>query len=118
MTLAAIDVGTNSVKMLIGRVTGRAVTPLLHRSVITRLGEGLQKTGEISDEAADRTIATLAEYRALAQDRGATRIEAVACEDGIARTVAAILELAVPQREHASWNVPDPARDGTGQFDR
>ena len=77
MTLAAIDIGTNSVKMLIGRVTGRAVTPLLHRSVITRLGEGLQKTGEISEEAADRTIATLAEYRALAEDRGSTRIEAV-----------------------------------------
>ena len=77
MTLAAIDIGTNSVKMLIGRVAGRIVTPLLHRAVTTRLGEGLQKTGEISQEAADRTLATLAEFRALAQDRGAERIEAV-----------------------------------------
>jgi exopolyphosphatase / guanosine-5'-triphosphate,3'-diphosphate pyrophosphatase len=77
MTLAAIDIGTNSVKMLIGRVAGRIVTPLLHRAVTTRLGEGLQRTGEISQEAADRTLATLAEFRALAQERGAERIEAV-----------------------------------------
>lgn len=77
MTLAAIDIGTNSVKMLVGRVSGRTVTPLLHRSVITRLGEGLQKSGEISSEAADRTVEALAEFRALAEERGAERIQAV-----------------------------------------
>jgi exopolyphosphatase / guanosine-5'-triphosphate,3'-diphosphate pyrophosphatase len=77
VTLAAIDIGTNSVKMLVGRVSGLKVTPILHRSVITRLGEGLQKSGDISAEAADRTIAALAEFRALAQDRGAERIQAV-----------------------------------------
>src|SRR6185295_15806133 len=77
VTLAAIDIGTNSVKLLIGRVLDRKVTPLLHRSVITRLGEGLQKSGEISTEAADRTIEALAEFRSLAESRGATRTQAV-----------------------------------------
>jgi exopolyphosphatase / guanosine-5'-triphosphate,3'-diphosphate pyrophosphatase len=77
VTLAAIDIGTNSVKMLVGRVSGRKVTPILHRSVITRLGEGLQKSGDISADAADRTITALAEFRALAVDRGATSIQAV-----------------------------------------
>ena len=77
MTLAAIDIGTNSVKLLIGRVQGQRVLPLLHRSAITRLGEGLQKSGSISPEAADRTIASIAEFRALAEDRGAERIAAV-----------------------------------------
>lgn len=77
MTLAAIDIGTNSVKLLIGRVTGQRVTPLLHRSVITRLGEGLQASGAISDEAADRTIAALTEFRTLAEDRGAEKLAAV-----------------------------------------
>jgi exopolyphosphatase/guanosine-5'-triphosphate,3'-diphosphate pyrophosphatase len=77
VTLAAIDIGTNSVKLLIGRVTGQQVTPLLHRSIITRLGEGLQKNGRISAEAADRTIATLVELRTLAVERGAEKIEAV-----------------------------------------
>ena len=77
MTLAAIDIGTNSVKLLVGRVTGQRVAPLLHRSMITRLGEGLQKSGEISPDAADRTIAALAELRALAQERGAEELQAV-----------------------------------------
>ena len=77
MTLAAIDVGTNSVKLLVGRVAGRRVTPLLHRTVVTRLGEGLQKTGALSAEAADRTIAALAELQAIAVERGAERLQAV-----------------------------------------
>ena len=77
MTLAAIDIGTNSVKLLVGRVTGQRVSPLLHRSIITRLGEGLQKSGEISPEAADRTLAALSELRALAQERGAEQLQAV-----------------------------------------
>lgn len=77
MTLAAIDVGTNSTKLLVGRVAGRTVTPLLHRSVITRLGEGLQQSGSISGEAADRTLAAITEFRDLARERGAERIRVV-----------------------------------------
>jgi len=77
VTLAAIDIGTNSVKLLVGRVTGQRVSPLLHRSIITRLGEGLQRTGEISPEAADRTVTALAELRSLARERGAEQLQAV-----------------------------------------
>ncbi|MBV8879777.1 MAG: hypothetical protein JO332_07435 [Planctomycetaceae bacterium] len=77
MTLAAIDIGTNSIKLLIGRVAGRRVTPILHRTIVTRLGEGLQKTGAIAPEAADRTLAGLAELQALAKERGAERLQAV-----------------------------------------
>lgn len=76
MTLAAIDVGTNSVKLLVGRVEGREVAPLLHRSTVTRLGEGLDRSGRISAPAADRTIAALKEYLALAREKGATSIAA------------------------------------------
>lgn len=77
MTLAAIDIGTNSVKLLVGRVAGLRVSPLLHRVLITRLGEGLQKSGEISPDAADRTIAALAELRSLAEERGVEELQAV-----------------------------------------
>lgn len=76
MTLAAIDVGTNSVKLLVGRVDGRELTPLLVRATVTRLGEGLDRSGLISRAAADRTVATLKEYRALARERGASQITA------------------------------------------
>jgi exopolyphosphatase / guanosine-5'-triphosphate,3'-diphosphate pyrophosphatase len=76
MTLAAIDVGTNSVKLLVGRVDGREVTPLLHRMVVTRLGEGVDLRGRVSEAAADRTISALKEYRDLARERGAAAIAA------------------------------------------
>jgi exopolyphosphatase/guanosine-5'-triphosphate,3'-diphosphate pyrophosphatase len=75
--LAAIDIGTNSVKLLVGRVSGRRVTPLLHRTIITRLGEGLQKSGALSAEAAERTLAALSELQSIARERGAERLQAV-----------------------------------------
>jgi exopolyphosphatase/guanosine-5'-triphosphate,3'-diphosphate pyrophosphatase len=76
MTLAAIDVGTNSVKLLVGRVRAGRVIPLLHRARITRLGEGLGRSDWISPEAADRTLAALAEFRRLAEERGAREVAA------------------------------------------
>ena len=77
MTLAAIDVGTNSIKLLVGRVEGTTVTPLLHRSINSRLGEGLHASGAIAPDAADRSIAALKELAGLARGRGATRVAAV-----------------------------------------
>ena len=77
MTLAAIDVGTNSVKLLVGRVEGTVVTPLLHRSITSRLGEGLHASGAIAPGAADRTVAALTELRELAAGRGVERLAAV-----------------------------------------
>jgi exopolyphosphatase/guanosine-5'-triphosphate,3'-diphosphate pyrophosphatase len=55
---AAIDVGTNSLKLLVARV-GRRLVPLEERVVITRLGEGLARSGRISPAAAERTLRVL-----------------------------------------------------------
>lgn len=77
MIAAAIDIGTNSVKLLVGRVSGQKVQALLHRVEITRLGEGLQASGRISRGAADRTVAAVGQFHELARRRGAERIAAV-----------------------------------------
>lgn len=77
MTYAAIDVGTNSVKLLIGRVSGQRVQPALHRVRITRLGEGLERSGALSRAAVDRTLEALAEFRELAEHRDVERLAAV-----------------------------------------
>ncbi len=77
MTFAAIDVGTNSVKLLVGTVAEDRVVPELHRAQITRLGEGLHASGVISSPAADRTIEALAGLRKLAEERQAGQIAAV-----------------------------------------
>ncbi len=77
MAYAAIDVGTNSVKMLVGTVSGDRMVPEIQRVQITRLGRGLHATGAISAEAADRTIEALAGFRKLAEERKADKVAAV-----------------------------------------
>ena len=56
---AAIDIGTNSVRLLVVD-DGR---DLERRAVITRLGEGVDRNGELSDAAMERTLATLVDFR-------------------------------------------------------
>lgn len=73
--LAAIDIGTNSVRLLVTDSTGNE----LERSMrMTRLGQGVDVTGELAPEAIARTVAVLAEYAARLRVHGATRVRAVA----------------------------------------
>lgn len=57
---AAVDSGSNSTRLLIVDATGQQV---LRRSEITRLGQGVDATGHLADEAIARTVAVVAEYR-------------------------------------------------------
>jgi len=58
---AVIDIGTNSVKFNIGeRADDGTWRTIVDRADITRLGEGLEKTGEISSDAMERTVAAIA----------------------------------------------------------
>ncbi len=72
---AAIDCGTNSTRLLIAR-PGDPASERLNR--ITRLGQGVDRTGRLAPEAIGRTMAVLREYRAV-MDRhsvGAIRMTA------------------------------------------
>lgn len=62
-TVAAIDCGTNSIKVLIGTVReeGR-LDVVLRDSRVVRLGQGVDRTGELADEALARTFAALDEF--------------------------------------------------------
>src|ERR1051326_3636279 len=55
VTRAVIDVGTNSVKLLVGIVEGRNVRPLLEKSEQTRLGEGFYETHRLQSQKIQRT---------------------------------------------------------------
>jgi exopolyphosphatase/guanosine-5'-triphosphate,3'-diphosphate pyrophosphatase len=75
---AAIDVGTNSVKFHVGeRAANGAWTTVVDRAEITRLGEGLQGSGRIAPEAAERTIAAIAAMADEARGLGVSAIVAV-----------------------------------------
>jgi exopolyphosphatase/guanosine-5'-triphosphate,3'-diphosphate pyrophosphatase len=75
---AVIDVGTNSVKFNISeRRDDGSWQTLVDRAEVTRLGEGLEKTGAISSEAMERTIDAIAGMAAEAKERQVTAIAAV-----------------------------------------
>jgi exopolyphosphatase/guanosine-5'-triphosphate,3'-diphosphate pyrophosphatase len=58
---AVIDVGTNSVKFVVGEVSpDGSWTPIVDRAEVTRLGEGLDEAGELQPEPIERTVAAVA----------------------------------------------------------
>jgi exopolyphosphatase/guanosine-5'-triphosphate,3'-diphosphate pyrophosphatase len=63
---AVVDIGTNSTRLLIAEVDGGRVGELLERrTVVTRLGAGVDAGGRLSEEAMQRVYAVLDEYRGL-----------------------------------------------------
>jgi exopolyphosphatase/guanosine-5'-triphosphate,3'-diphosphate pyrophosphatase len=66
MKIAAIDVGTNTVLLLLANVSPDGVlVPLLHEQRIPRLGKGVDANGRLASDAMTRVITVLEEYRAL-----------------------------------------------------
>lgn len=60
--VAAIDAGTNSVRLLIAQMTETGLEELHRDMRIVRLGEGVDKTGEFAPEALERTFAAVHDY--------------------------------------------------------
>ena len=73
--VAAVDCGTNSTRLL---VTDGRGTPLSRLMRITRLGQGVDATGELAPEAIDRTIEVLREYRRVMDEHGVARVRMTA----------------------------------------
>jgi len=60
--VASIDIGTNTILLLIAKVEEGKIHPLLEIETVVRLGEGLQKNGILLKGAMDRGLQTLAQY--------------------------------------------------------
>ena len=73
-TVAAIDCGTNSTRLLVSR-DGETVERLMR---ITRLGQGVDATGRLAPEAIERTISVLSEYREVMDRHGVERVRITA----------------------------------------
>ncbi|MBC7253599.1 MAG: Ppx/GppA family phosphatase [Actinobacteria bacterium] len=82
MRAASVDIGTNSVRLLVAELEeagGRpALRTLVRRMTITRLGQGVDREGRLDPEAEARTLRVLAEYRALIDAEGVQALDAVA----------------------------------------
>ena len=75
---AAIDVGTNSVRVLIADVEGPALLEVERELVITRLGEGVDASRRLRAEPVRRTTDAIAAYHARATELGAETIRIAA----------------------------------------
>ncbi|MGA5100680.1 exopolyphosphatase [Streptomyces lavendulocolor] len=78
--VAAVDCGTNSIRLLVADVdpsTGE-VTDLDRRMTIVRLGQGVDRTGRLAPEALERTFAACREYAAVIKEYGAEKLRFVA----------------------------------------
>jgi exopolyphosphatase / guanosine-5'-triphosphate,3'-diphosphate pyrophosphatase len=75
---AVIDVGTNSVKLLVADVTGRAIAPVLEESEQTRLGTGSFKTHQLQKSVIAETAQAVASFLARAREAGVATPRVVA----------------------------------------
>jgi exopolyphosphatase / guanosine-5'-triphosphate,3'-diphosphate pyrophosphatase len=75
---AAIDVGTNTVLLLVAERRGSALVPVLERAEITRLGRGVDRSGRLDPAAIRETVAALEDYAASARGLGAKVLACVA----------------------------------------
>lgn len=97
---AVVDQGTNSIRLLVAEPDGDGgFTELARDMVITRLGQGVDRTGAIAPEALERTIAVLARYCRRARALHAERIRVAATAAVRDASNREDLERAV--REHA-----------------
>jgi exopolyphosphatase / guanosine-5'-triphosphate,3'-diphosphate pyrophosphatase len=78
MRVAVVDLGTNTTRLLVAEVEDGALTEVDKQTTITRLGQGVDATGQLADEAMDRVRAALAKYREIMDRENVTETIAVA----------------------------------------
>src|SRR5215470_9446342 len=92
---AIVDIGSNSVRLVVYDQLGRAPFPRFNEKSLCRLGDGLAETGALAAEGFQRTVEATRRFRAIAEVMGVCRIDAFATEatrraSNGARLVAAI----------------------------
>ncbi len=120
---AVIDVGTNSIKLLVADVRGREVTPIYEESKQTRLGKGFYETHQLQPESIAHTVAAVWEFAETAREKAAQSIRIIATSaardaqnprdltDAIERASGLKTEIISGARE-AEWAFQGVATDG------
>jgi len=80
MRIAAIDIGTNSMKLLVADARSGRLAPVIDRLLVTRLGEGMGAGGRLREEAIERNIDALRRFAEEARGAGAERIAVAGTE--------------------------------------
>lgn len=88
MRRAVIDIGTNTIKVLVADVQQGQVVPVFHQDSVARLGEGVDKRRKLAVEAVERAVKTIDQFQTKAKAEGAIHIIALttsACRDAANR---------------------------------
>ncbi len=78
MRVAALDCGTNSLRLLVSDVEAGAARDVVRRMEVVRLGEGVDRTGRFSAEALRRTLSVTAAYARTCRELDVERVRFVA----------------------------------------
>ena len=78
LRVAAIDMGTNSTRLLVADVADGRVETVRRESRVTGLGRGVEISGSLSTEAIESVFAAIADYLAIAAELGAVETFAFA----------------------------------------
>jgi exopolyphosphatase / guanosine-5'-triphosphate,3'-diphosphate pyrophosphatase len=78
VAVAVIDIGTNTTRLLVAEIEDGQVVELERRTTITRLGQGVDSSGRLAQEAMDRVAEAIAVYREVIDRLGAERVVALA----------------------------------------
>jgi len=76
--LAVVDMGTNSTRLLVADIEDGTVREVERRSTVTRLGRGVDTSGQLAADAIEDVCATVADYIAVYEERGVERVTAMA----------------------------------------
>ena len=86
--VAVIDIGSNSVRLVLFRLEGRALFPVFNEKTMAGLGRGASETGTLNPDGVTAAMRTLKRFSLLLEAKQITEIHAVAtaavrtCEDG------------------------------------
>lgn len=75
---AVIDIGSNSVRLIVYQINGRSVVPRINEKVMAGLGEELAETGRLSQKGIQSSLKALSRYTAICSSLGVTDITAIA----------------------------------------
>src|SRR6202142_3504258 len=82
--VAVIDIGSNSVRLVVYEGLTRSLTPIFNEKALCGLGREVQSTGMLAPDAVEQALASLKRYRALCNTMGVKKVLAIAtaaCRD-------------------------------------